>query len=445
MKKLFFPLLGILATSLFCFAQQKSQSASFDRVIDSLYKPSEPGGVALLAQHGAILYQRAFGMANLELNVKMQYDMVFEIGSMTKQFTAVCILQLMEQGKLSVADPINKYIPDCPPAWQPVTVENLLSHTSGISDQPGQQSALHDIEKIYRSLPLAFAPGTKWVYANIDFVLLGYIIESVSKMPYQEYLKKNILQPVDMTHTWYGSNEAIIPNRVPGYIKNKKGNFQNSYMFIAPSASGALLSTTSDLLKWNQALVNGSLIKKETLDKAWSSYHLSDGQSTRYGYGWQTGGEIQGSKIVEHGGVAVGYLTDAIYLPKEDIYVVVLTNQRGISAEMVAGQLAAIAINKPFPAQEINLPDDTLKHYDGVYKPDNDTVNRHITLSDHKLYYQRIGGPKMQMKPYAPDHFFFDNTTVIGEFKRDAQKRIISLLLFNNRYPDKPTDEMKKR
>src|ERR1700761_6247564 len=135
MKKIMFLLMFISTTR--AFSQPKPATAissSFDRIIDSLYKPSEPGGVALVAQHNKVLYNRAFGMANMELNVKMQPDMVFEIGSMTKQFTAVCILQLMEQAKLRLDDPISKYLPDCPAAWQQVTIEHLLTHTSGIID-----------------------------------------------------------------------------------------------------------------------------------------------------------------------------------------------------------------------------------------------------------------------------------------------------------------------
>jgi CubicO group peptidase (beta-lactamase class C family) len=325
-----------------------------------------------------------------------------------------------------------------------VTIENLLTHTSGISDLPGQQPPLPELLKNYRSVPLAFTPGTKWIYSNINYLLLGYIIEGLSKMAYPDYLKKNALAPAGMLHTYYGSNEAIVPERVPGYIKSKKGNFQNSYMFIAPSAAGALLSCTTDLLKWNQALVSGELIRKETLAKAWSSYRLADGKNSNYGYGWQTGGEIQGDSMVEHGGVAVGYLTDAIYLPHEDVYVVVLTNQRGVSAEMVAGLLVAAVIGKPFNTSGMPMPEDSLKNYVGVYRPENDTVGRHITLTDGKLYYQRTGGPRMLMIPCAPDRFFFDNTIVTGQIKRDVRKRIISLQLFNNRHPSEPTDELKK-
>jgi CubicO group peptidase (beta-lactamase class C family) len=445
MKRIIFFCLFSSTLSAFSQSTPTTIITSFDHIIDSLYKPSEPGGVALVARHNQVLYNHAFGMANMELRVKMQPDMIFEIGSMTKQFTAVCILQLMEQGKLKLDDPINKYLTDCPAAWQPITIEHLLTHTSGIVDEAGPQAALTDIVKLYRDKSLASIPGTKKVYSNISYNLLGFIIEKISGMPYPDYLQKKILSPLGMNDTYYGSNERIIPGRVPGYIKAKRGNgFLNSYMFITPSAAGALISNTTDLLKWNQALISGKLIKPETLNKAWSSYQLADGKSSYYGYGWETDGTIQGSSIIEHGGVAVGYLTDAIYLPKEDIYVAVLTNQRGVLPEIVAANLAAITIGKPYHLKEIALNDDSLKAYTGVYKQADDTVARYITLNNHHLYYQRAGGPKILIRPFGSDQFYFDNFSVQGKVTRDAGKRIAALELFNMRHMNEPINVLKR-
>ncbi|MDB5088381.1 MAG: serine hydrolase [Mucilaginibacter sp.] len=437
----------LLISSLTTSAQKNPQysAVAFNQIIDSLFKAGEPGGVALIAQKGHIIYERSFGMANLELNVKMQPDMVFQIGSMTKQFTAISILQLMEQQKLALSDSISKYIPECPASWRQITIENLLTHTSGIADGVAfQDIPLADMVNLFKSKPIAFAPGTKMAYSNSGYVILGYIIEKVSGISYQDYLQKNILDPVGLTHTWYGNNSLVIPGRVPAYIK-RKGLFINFPMGIIPSAAGALLSNTHDLLKWNQALIADKLVKKETLDKAWTSYHLLSGKDIAYGYGWQTGGKIQGSPVIEHGGNAGGYMTDAIYLPGEDVYVVVMMNQRGILPEIVASKLAAIALGKPDQTHPISLSDETLKTYTGVYKPDDDTVSRYITLNYHKLYYQKAGGgPRMEMKPYAADQFFFDNTSVIGQIKRDEQKHITYLLLYNNRHLSEASNKLLK-
>jgi CubicO group peptidase (beta-lactamase class C family) len=445
MKRLF--VFMLLSCGLSAYAQEKAptMSRAFDRIIDSLFKPSEPGGVAFIAQKGKVIYERTFGMANLELKVKMQPEFVFQIGSMTKQFTAISILQLMEQGKLDLSDPVSKYITGAPEQWQHISIENLLTHTSGLLDGvPFQDIPLSDMVNKFVAMRPASAPGLKMAYSNSGYVILGYIVEKVSGIPYADYLKKIIFDPLGMTQTWYGNNSLVIPGRVPAYLK-RRGEFINNAMGVIPSGAGALLSTTHDLYKWNQGLVAGKLVKKETLNKAWTSYHLNDGKAIAYGYGWQTGGQIQGSPIVEHGGNAGGYMSDGIYLPKEDIYVVVMINQRGVLPEIVAGKLSAIAIGKPDKIHPILLSDDILKTYTGVYKTLEDTSSRYITLSDHKLFYQKSSGPKMEIKPYAIDQFFFDNTSVVGQINRDENRKITKLVLYNSRNLKDTINDLKKQ
>jgi CubicO group peptidase (beta-lactamase class C family) len=440
MKKTLLTLL-VLLIAIPIFSQTIDKKI-FDQIIDSRFKPDEPGGTAIIAQHGKIIYEHAFGMASLELNVKMQPDMVFCTGSMTKQFTAICILQLMEQGKLKVTDPISNYIADCPESWKPITIENLLSHTSGIADQPVQGNTSENWVKLYQSKPLSFQPGTKYFYANSEYVILGYIIEHVSGMAYANYLKANILTPAGMTHTYIQDDRTIISNRVPAYLGGKNG-FRNVLPSGLPgTAAGTLLSTTHDMLLWNQALVAGKLVKKETLDKAWTSFKLNSGKAINYGYGWQTGGSIQGSPIVEHGGVAVGYITDAIYMLKEDIYVAVFVNQRSALPDFITDELAANFIGKPYSVHPVNLSDDSLKTFTGNYA-DSAGV-RTIVLTNHKLFYQHGNGPKLPLTPCGADRFYFDNTQVTGEIGRDAARHILGLVLIDRRYPDQRTDMMKK-
>jgi len=432
---------------LLLFISLKAQTQqTYDRVIDSLYQPGEPGGVALVAQHGRILYQRAFGMADLELGVTMQPGSLFEIGSMTKQFTAGCILQLAEQSKLKIDDPLSKYIDSCPPAWQGIKLEHLLTHTSGIIDLSGPVGDLKEILKMYRGHALNFSPGTKRVYSNIGYALLGFVIEKVSGESYRDYLQQHILKPLGLDHTLYGNTTAIIPGRVPCYLRSKNGKaFHNAVFNLQPSAAGALLSNAADLWKWNSALTSGQVISKSSLQKAWTSYHLADGKNTHYGYGWQTDGIIQGSLVVEHGGVAVGYLTDALYLPEEDIFVVVLSNQRGVLPEIPAAKLASVALGKPDTMHAIPTDEKTLEAYIGTYKEEADTTARLITLVVNHLYYQRSDGPRFEMKRYGPDQFFFDNTSVTGIFKRNQKGQVIGLSLFELRHPDEPTTIFQKK
>jgi CubicO group peptidase (beta-lactamase class C family) len=428
------------------FGQSRTQlTAEFDKIISSEFKPEEPGGVVLVAQKGQIIYKKAFGMADMELNVPMKEAMVFNIASITKQFTAVAILQLMEQGKLSLQDEITKYLPDYPTGGQKITVENLLTHTAGI---PGSEPAaitrlqgerrwitLPEIINTFKSRPLDFAPGTKMIYSNNGYMLLGAIIEKVSGVSYREYLEKNLFKPAGMTETLFGDDYIIVKNRVPSYIYSRSDsrffNALNGKVEIAYSA-GAIQSTADDLFKWNRALLAHKLIKKESLEKAQTEYKLPNGKATYYGYGWFIG-NIHGSPLVEHGGNMGGFMSHAIYLPQEDVFVGVFYNFRVPNRlpEFLAGDLAALAIKKPFNIKEITLDENLLKSYVGVYEEEG--VERLITVENGKLYYQRVGANKIIMKPYAKDKFFLDSTAIIAEFKRDASEKITGLFLANKR------------
>ena len=440
-------LLSFSLNLIAAFGQSRTQlTAEFDKITTSEFKPQEPGGVVLIAQKGKVIYKKAFGLANLELNAPMKEEMVFNIASITKQFTAVAILQLAEQGKFSLQDEITKYLPDYPVNGQKITIENLLTHTAGIpgSDiealnklQAGRRYVtLPEIIDTFKTRPLDFAPGTKMVYSNNGYMLLGAIIEKVSGIPYPEYLEKNLFKPAGMLQSHFGDDFKIVKNRPSNYVYSTADslffNTRGGKTEIAYSA-GAIQSTADDMFKWNQALITHKLIKKESLEKAQTDNKLADGKNTYYGYGWFVGNN-QGSPIAEHGGNMGGFMSHAIYLPQEDIYVAVLYNFRDPARlpEFLAGDLAAMAIGKPFNIKETTLAENLLKTYVGVYREDD--IERVITLENGKLYYRRAGGgDKLQMKPYAKDKFFFETAAVVAEFKRDASDKIINLSLKNKR------------
>lgn len=409
-----------------------------DSMIDAHYRPSEPGGVVLVAKHGDAVYQRAFGMANLELNVPMQVNSVFSIASITKQFTAVAVLQQVEKGALSLADTVGKFLPTYPAPLKGITVEQLLTHTSGVPNARSVGNLLavgrgwlsaEQVMATFKDQPLDFRPGTRWSYSNSGYQLLGYILEKVTGEPYAEFVERTLLKEAGMEHSLYGNDMRVVPNRATPYLYTRNGieNAVNGNVQVA-FAAGALQSTAADFLRWHRTLLSGRLIKKETLQKAWTAHRLTDGTATDYGYGWFVG-TLQGSPVVEHGGNMGGFMSHAIYLPREDVLVAVFLNARGNRLpELVATDIAAAAIGRPLDIRATVLPDELLRSYAGAYR-DRANVEVVIRLESGKLFYQKTGGPRWSLTPYAKDKLFFDNTSTIGEVRRDADGRVVGFAM----------------
>jgi len=415
----------------------KQMTADFDKILTDQFKPDGTGCAALVAKDGQVIYRKAFGLADLELNVPMKPDMVFRIGSITKQFTAIAILQLMEQGKLSLQDEITKYIPDYPMHGHSITIEHLLTHTSGIRSYTNVQMFREMIrtdlkpEEIIeknKALPMEFAPGTKWNYNNSGYIMLGYIIEKVTGKTYPEYLQENFFTPLGMTSSYYGDDTRIIKNRASGYQPGEGGTVNADYLSMTlPYAAGSIMSTVDDLYKWNRALHSYKLVKKETLDMAHTSYKLTDGKPVGYGYGWSLS-ELQGSRSIEHGGGINGYLSYAIYLPEEDVFVALLSNSNGQAPDFSALRMAAIAIGKPRAAKEIQLSEEALKEYIGIYS-DEEGTERSVILDEGALKASRQGGTNRKLTPVEKDKFLYENSFTTLKFNRDHSGKIVSAAL----------------
>ncbi len=430
------------------FAQtiaDKQLTAKFDQLLSEQFKTGETGAAALVSKKGQIIYKKAFGMANLELNVPMQPDNVFRIGSISKQFTAVAILQLMEQGKLGLQDDITKFIPDYPTHGHKITIEHLLTHTSGIQSYTGMKEfgTISRLDKkpeeliaFFKNQPMEFAPGTKWNYNNSGYFLLGYIIEKVSGKTYPEYVEENIFKPLGMTHSYYGSDSKIIKNRAAAYGK-AAGEFVNAepLSMTLPYAAGSLQSTVEDLYKWNQAIHAYKLVKKENLDKAFTPYVLANGKKTDYGYGWSLG-NIQDSPTIEHGGGIPGFLTMGIYLPNEDVFVAVFSNCDCNAPEDVAAKLGALAIGKPFEYKEIHADTIAMKQVTGVYEMTGSEEKRYITLVDGKLYSQRNRNTKFNIKPYEKDKYYFESMMNTIEIVRNKSGDVEKLIFKGRNEPE---------
>jgi CubicO group peptidase (beta-lactamase class C family) len=323
--------------------------------IDSLliekFQPNDTGAVFLVAKDGVPLYKKAFGKANLELDTNMKSDSVFQIGSMTKQFTALSILILHEQEKLDVNDKVAKYLPYYPNG-ENITLHHLLTHTSGIKDFT-KMKALWAVAKkdhspqelvdFFKKAPVDFNPGEKFKYNNSGYALLGHIIELVSAETYEDFVEQHIFKAISMKNSKYANDKEVIKNRAYGY--HNKGQYTNRMMvsLSIPYSSGSLMSTADDLLIWQQAINKNLLVKQSTIDMAFSKYTLNNGESISYGYGWHLKA-LSGVPIREHGGSIFGFKSMGVYIPSLNVYVIGLTNCDCNSPTQITRDIAALFI-----------------------------------------------------------------------------------------------------
>jgi CubicO group peptidase (beta-lactamase class C family) len=423
-----------LFVSISSVAQPLTQD--IDTYISSQYNAETPGVSVLVAKDGQIIYQKAFGVANMELAIKAVPENVFEIGSITKQFTAVAILMLEEQGQLGLNDNITKYIPDYPTQGKTITVHQLLNHTSGIQSYTGMASfrtlARTDmtptelIDK-FKNEPMEFDPGTQFKYNNSGYILLGHIIEVVSGQSYEDFIQSNIFDKVGMTNSYYGSMPRVIPNRASGYSQTDTGYRNAEYLSLTlPYAAGSIMSTTGDLLKWQNAISANTLIKRASLEKAINGSTLDNGEEISYGYGWIKG-DVNGSPTVEHSGGIFGYTSNGIYLPEENIYVIGLTNCDCGDVGAIVSNVAAMAIGKPFPKKEdaITLTQAQLSKWVGAYEFEG-TI-RHITLQGTQLMSQREGSVNLEIYPMTASNFIFDGGATTYDFSMKDGNRMVTM------------------
>jgi CubicO group peptidase (beta-lactamase class C family) len=354
-----------------CLAQN---AARMDQIVQSYVADHKFMGTALVAQGDKVIFNQAYGSANLEWNVPNTPNTKFRLGSVTKQFTAASILLLEERGKLSVNDPVKKFMPDAPAAWDKVTIFHLLTHTSGVADF----TSFPDYPKIepfattpaklvalFRDKPLDFEPGEKWSYDNSGYVLLTYLIEKITGESYERFVRENILTPLGMKDTGYDSNAAIIPHRASGYSPGRGGIENAGFInMTVPQGAGALYSTTEDLLKWAQGLFGGKVLKAVSLDKMTTPF------KNNYAFGL-TVATVGGHKRISHGGGIEGFNTDLTYYPDDKLTVVVLANLNGPAGD-IAAKLAAVAHGETVTLlnerKEVTLESKVLSRYVGVYR-----------------------------------------------------------------------------
>lgn len=359
---LYLALLLLLSQSV-VLAQEKA--GRIQEVLSLAHKYRQFNGTALIAENGKVIYKQGFGLANMEWNIPNTPDTRFRLGSITKQFTAALTLQLVEQGKIKIDGKVTDYLPEYrKDTGQRVTIHHLLTHTSGIpsyTSQPGFVENLSrnpykvaDFVAKFASGDLEFEPGSRFLYNNSGYFLLGAIIERVTGKSYEQALKENILDPAGMKNTGYDHHNTVIPKRAAGYRKTAEGYENAAYLDMSiPYAAGSMYSTVEDLYLWDQALYTDKLLSAASKDLMYKPF------LQEYAYGWSVRDASfkhndQPVQIIEHGGGINGFSTVIARFPKEKNLIVLLDNT-GQNVERLSGTISRILYNQPYDPPKISI------------------------------------------------------------------------------------------
>jgi D-alanyl-D-alanine carboxypeptidase len=410
---------------------------AIDAVMTAIYPPGQPGAAIVVVRDGRVVFRKAYGLSNLELGTPMVPESVLPIASLSKAFTATAILMLAERGQLSLQDDITRFLPQYPVRGARITIEHLLTHTSGLSSltetsdlraSASPEGRLTDlIADWVRDLPPDAAPGERWAYSNWGYNLLAAIVEQASGTPYPQFVQTRILDPLGMTRTHYEDKRRVIPLRASGYDAAPEGPFNvlpsrsRSYQ---PGGAGSWLSTVDDLARWNAALDGTALVSRASLDRMFTAYRLKDGTSTRYGYAWDLG-EYEGGRVQEHQGGLSGFLSHVVRMPDDRVLVVVLSNRYSMNPPLQATshRVAALAAGKPIPEpRAIDAPPAALAPLEGTYRG-MDVGTCTVVLKGGALAIQVPGFGSLPLIPTGGDVFRTPTLTWTFAFERGADDR----------------------
>lgn len=334
----------VLSLWLLVFTVGSAHADHVDDFVKAEMKRQHIPAVSIVVlKNGAVVKAEAYGLADIEHGIPATPDTVFKIGSVSKQFLATGIMLLVQDGKLGLNDKISKYFDGTPPAWDAITIRHLLTHTSGlVREAPGfnpyrVQPDLDVIKTAY-PLPLQFTPGEKYDYSNLGYFALADIIRKVSGKPWGDFLNERVFAPLGMTSTRVTTAADIVPKRADGYTWTKE-TFQNTENWPAVRPSGAFLSTTLDLAKWEAALLTDRILKTSTKTEMWTPMTLNDGRKNPYGFGWALD-DFRGIETIQHGGSLTGFRAHYLRWPAYGVTVVTLTNLASADTESIGSGIA---------------------------------------------------------------------------------------------------------
>lgn len=413
-----------------------------DECLTTLVSREGPGAVVLIGKGDRVIYREARGLANIELRVPMTAGDTFRIASVTKMFTATMVLKLAEGGKLSLDDPLSKYIVDFPNG-EHITIRMLLNHTSGVSDKaqefvPGLSKReldtsiqVSNIEKRKSD----FAPGTRWAYSNAGFVLLGAVIEKITGKRWYEAISDQLLSPLRLDHTMYGDSKRLILGRVAGYTKNSKTLGTENSNFISssfPAAAGGLVSNADDLFRWIRAFGKGRAVMSESVRLMVSPTPKLPGSHQNYDYGLGTLlWNVRGHTLIGHTGDIDGFSSAVGYVPESDLTIVVLANDDTFDARGALRRFTALALGSPYiEGPKVEVTDAQMTQMTGSYRVDSGTNLELISRSGRLLAQQGNGHlTEIVMTNDGSLHFVPDELTYLIPL-RDRSGAVVGLNMF---------------
>ncbi|MBF9141230.1 serine hydrolase [Hymenobacter properus] len=419
-----------------------SMAQQLDDYVHQFEKSGRFMGTVLVADHGQVVLQKGYGLANREKGLANTPNTKFRIGSLSKQFTAALVLQLVEKGKLKLDGHVADYLPDYPqPAGGQITLHQLLSHTAGLPNYTAQPTFATTVMRtphtptqlvsLFSTLPLEFAPGTQYHYSNSGYVLLGAIIEKVTGKPYAQVFQENVAGPLKLKATSVDVQEPADARRATGYEATASGMETAPALDMSvPYAAGAITSTATDLYHWSQAL-EGNKVLSETSKKL-----LFTPVKNHYAYGWivykaKVGAEVDTILVQEHNGAINGFSSYLVRVPQSQQVIVLLDNHAGESlAELKRGLLRILHHQPATPPVAATMAADasTLGAYVGVYEL-APTFRITVRQRDGRLFVQATGQSEFETEAMSPVLFALKGVPAEVEFSKNDKGQVAQLIL----------------
>ncbi len=435
MKKLF---VSFIAWSLANGLQAQDLVQKMDQVAGAYAATGKFNGTVLVAQKGKIIFEKGYGYRDAEAKLVNDGSSIYQIGSLTKAFTAAIIMQLQEENKLNVQDKLSKYFPGFANGDK-ITIEHLLTHTSGLYNYTNDTVLMKgDVTKhysrdemitLFKKYPSDFEPGSSWNYSNSGYSMLGYIIEQVTKKPYETVVRERILRPLGMNHSGFDFTNLRDAQKTTGYFLlagNKVNRAPIVDSTIAYSA-GSLYSTVEDLYKWERAITTGKLLKPASWQAVFTPV------KNNYGYGWGID-TLYGTKMTAHSGGIHGFSSFMLRFPAEELTVIAIDNASHGTGKL-ARDLAAVALGKPYT--QITLPpsvdvdESRLKKLEGEYElAPGFTIT--ITRKGTQLFGQATGQPSFELFAESASKFYLKEVDAKVEFITNGAGEVTELVLYQN-------------